>query len=66
MQAICAVYLVAIFAGQRIMKSWPAFQLDSQLKIWNLALSIFSTIGMLRTFPQLIVNLQKGGLDSTV
>ncbi len=65
-QAICAVYLVAIFAGQRIMKSWPAFKLDKQLKYWNLALSIFSTIGMLRTFPQLLVNLSKHGLDETV
>lgn len=60
------MYFVAIFAGKAAMHYWPAWDLSTPLKYWNLALSLFSTIGMLRTVPQLVHNLATRGLDATV
>lgn len=41
-----AVYLALCYLGTQWMKSRPAFDLRTPLKYWNLALAVFSFVGM--------------------
>jgi len=54
---IVALYGVLIVWGQRYMKDKEAWQWRNVLAVWNLSLSVFSTIGTIRTLPQLVHNL---------
>ncbi|CAI4221353.1 unnamed protein product [Auanema sp. JU1783] len=45
-------YVLAIFAGQKIMEGRKAFLLDTQLFFWNAGLAIFSILGFVRMTPE--------------
>jgi elongation of very long chain fatty acids protein 6 len=59
-------YLSACYFGQQYMKNRPAYDLQSPLAFWNLFLSTFSFIGMLRTVPQLLYNLNSMTLQDNL
>lgn len=61
-----AVYLLLIFSGQYLMKSHKPFQLRRALTIWSASLSVFATIGAIRTAPELITILTHHGLYDSV
>ncbi|XP_021962740.1 elongation of very long chain fatty acids protein 6 [Folsomia candida] len=48
-----AIYVLAIFSVQRLMKNRQPFQLRGALTCWNLMLAAFSIMGFLRTAPEL-------------
>lgn len=51
------LYGVLITVGQYAMRNREPFNLRRLMAFWNLALSVFSWIGMFRTLPQLLHNL---------
>lgn len=53
----CVAYGVLIVLGQHVMSKRPAWDWRRAMAFWNLSLSVFSGIGMLRTAPQLAHNL---------
>jgi elongation of very long chain fatty acids protein 6 len=53
----CLLYLVLIFAGQYYFSTRPPLNWRYAMGGWNLFLSVFSTVGMIRTLPQLFHNL---------
>ena len=59
-------YVVAIFWGQHYMKDKPSWGWRKTLAAWSLLLSVFSTIGVFRTAPQVIHNLYHYGLRDNV
>mmetsp|Transcript_2997 Transcript_2997/g.3531 ORF Transcript_2997/g.3531 Transcript_2997/m.3531 type:complete len:322 (-) Transcript_2997:35-1000(-) len=54
---VVCIYLMAIFAGRRYMRDRAAWQWKKQLAVWNLCLSLFSFMGMIRMLPPLIHNM---------
>lgn len=64
--AICAGYLIFCFGGQYIMKDRKRFDLRYPLAYWNLLLSVFSFMGMLRTVPHLVHNLTHLSFEDTI
>lgn len=55
--ALCAGYGVMIVLGRRFMAGRAPYDWRGALAWWNLALSLFSFCGMLRTVPHLIHNI---------
>mmetsp|Transcript_54620 Transcript_54620/g.116039 ORF Transcript_54620/g.116039 Transcript_54620/m.116039 type:complete len:307 (-) Transcript_54620:170-1090(-) len=53
----CILYLILITVGRSHMEKNPAWSWRRVLAAWNLSLSLFSTIGFLRTAPHLFHNL---------
>ena len=53
-------YAVFCFVGPKIMKSNTPYDLRLPLFFWNLALSLFSFLGFLNTFPELVRIILKG------
>jgi len=53
----CAFYLLAITLGRAHMARNPAWSWRKVLAAWNFSLSLFSTIGALRTAPHLLHHL---------
>mmetsp|Transcript_27068 Transcript_27068/g.30892 ORF Transcript_27068/g.30892 Transcript_27068/m.30892 type:complete len:289 (+) Transcript_27068:77-943(+) len=53
----CGSYVILIFAGQYLMRNQQSWQWRRVMAAWNLLLSVFSFVGMARTFPNLIHNL---------
>lgn len=51
----CIFYYFSVFGIQWAMKSREPFDLKIPLFLWNMSLSVFSTIGFIRTFPHLIM-----------
>jgi len=51
---LCSIYLAGLRLGSDWMKSRQRFQLTGALFLWNLGLAIFSIVGSIRTFPELI------------
>lgn len=47
------IYMAAIYFGQKYMRTCKPFDLRVPLAYWNLMLSLFSLIGMIRTLPYL-------------
>ncbi|VDN55887.1 unnamed protein product [Dracunculus medinensis] len=47
------LYVICIYAGQKLMESRKAFILDQPLFLWNLILAIFSLIGVIRMSPEM-------------
>ncbi|XP_065205769.1 very long chain fatty acid elongase 6-like [Planococcus citri] len=50
---ICGIYLSVIFTLKLYMRNKPRFELRRALTLWNIGLGIFSTLGALRTVPEL-------------
>jgi elongation of very long chain fatty acids protein 6 len=63
---ICAGYLAFCFGGQYLMKSRQRFDLRYPLAYWNLLLSLFSFLGMIRTVPHLVYNLTHLSFEDTI
>ena len=62
---VSVAYVVLTFGGQHLMKHRQAFHLRRPLIIWNIALSIFSTLALLGITPSLLDNfLSHGIVDS--
>jgi hypothetical protein len=55
--AACALYLALIVAGRAYFAGRDRWNWRRALASWNLALSLFSFVGAVRTAPQLIHNL---------
>lgn len=51
------VYGLAIYLGQRYFDNREPYNWRYSMAFWNLGLSVFSTIGFVRTLPQLVHNL---------
>jgi len=60
------LYVIVIFGGREVMKSRKAFDLKKPLAMWNLFLSLFSFIGMLRIVPVLVHSLMTISYEDTV
>ena len=52
--ALIAGYVAMITVGPWVMKDRKPFQMKTALALWNLALSLFSLCGMVRTLPHLL------------
>ena len=52
--ALCGLYMLMITIVPRVMKDRKPFQMKNALALWNLALSLFSFCGMVRTVPHLL------------
>ena len=64
--AACVFYGVGIVLGQQCMENKKRFQWKKTLACWNLGLSLFSFVGMLRTTPQLFYNLSTMSLKDNL
>lgn len=53
----CIIYAIGIYAGRNYFSTRPAWDWRLTMAVWNLFLSVFSAIGMIRTAPQLLHNL---------
>jgi elongation of very long chain fatty acids protein 6 len=51
------LYAVGIAFGRAYFANRPAWDWRKSMAMWNLGLSVFSTIGFLRTSPQVFHNL---------
>lgn len=51
---ISVIYLSIIFGIQFWMKNRPAFQLRNVLTGWNFLLAVFSFLGTIRTWPEMV------------
>jgi len=63
---VCIGYIIFCFGGQHIMKSRERFNLRFPLAYWNLFLSLFSFIGMLRTVPHLVFDVTHVAFKDTI
>ncbi|CAL8091666.1 unnamed protein product [Orchesella dallaii] len=62
-----AVYIVAIFGIQKLMKNRPAFELKYPLFLWNLSIGVLSIIGFIRAFPEFWKEISaRNGLYSSI
>ncbi|XP_074104668.1 very long chain fatty acid elongase 6 [Cotesia typhae] len=61
-----AIYLVAIFAGRQWMANRPKYDLRGLLTVWNIALAIFSIMGVVRTVPEFYHVLKNYGFYHSV
>ena len=67
MPVACVVlYLVSIVGGQKLMESRKPIKMDGVLSAWNLALSLFSLCGALRTVPHILHNVFSKHFDETI
>lgn len=53
----CLLYGLLMVAGQAYFRTREPLRARTSLAAWNLFLALFSLVGMLRTFPQLVHNL---------
>lgn len=60
------LYFLVIHFGEKWMKHRERFSLRSPLFYWNLCLSVFSVIGMIRTLPELLSTLTFQGLHHAI
>jgi len=60
------IYMVLIYLGKLFMQNRPRFELKGPLFIWNLSLAVFSIIGTIRTFPELVHVLSEYGMKFSV
>merc|ERR1711953_32508 len=63
---VVCLYLIAIFSGRRYMRDRKPWQWKKQLAVWNLCLSLFSFMGMIRMLPPLIHNMNTMSLRDNV
>jgi hypothetical protein len=64
--AATALYLVSLWGGGEYMKNRKPFDLKRPLAVWNLALAVFSFIGMIRVVSWLLVILKTFGWSYTL
>lgn len=62
----CIVYMLFCYLGTKVMSGRKPFDLQWPLAFWNLGLSIFSFIGMVRTGPHLFWYLYKFGFNEII
>lgn len=60
------IYVTFIFFGQRLMDTRPKYELRKFLTAWNIFLAVFSTLGAIRTAPEMFHLLYNYGLGFTV
>lgn len=60
------IYLVFIVFGPKHMENLKPFDLRQPLALWNGVLSVFSTIGIIRTVPYLIGNILTLSYEETI
>jgi len=60
------IYLIVIFSGKLYMQQRPRYELRPALAIWSAILGLFSLMGALRTWPELIHSLTNHGLKYSV
>ncbi|KAF1330337.1 Elongation of very long chain fatty acids protein, partial [Globisporangium splendens] len=63
---LCACYAVMCFGGRWLMKDRKPFNLQIPLALWNLALSVFSFMGAIRTVPFLLNTIYRRGVYNSV
>uniref|UniRef100_K3X8B3 Elongation of fatty acids protein n=1 Tax=Globisporangium ultimum (strain ATCC 200006 / CBS 805.95 / DAOM BR144) TaxID=431595 RepID=K3X8B3_GLOUD len=63
---LCACYAVMCFGGRWLMKDRKPFNLQIPLALWNLALSMFSFMGAIRTVPFLLNTIYRRGVYNSV
>jgi elongation of very long chain fatty acids protein 6 len=61
---LCALYVVVIFGGQRIMKDRKPFNLQMPLFFWNVFLAAFSIVGAICTVPQIYRVVKERGFTN--
>jgi hypothetical protein len=61
-----AAYALFCYFGQKVMKDRKPFNLQLSLALWNLFLSVFSFIGMIRTVPHLLANISSMPFEDTI
>ncbi|KAK3529393.1 hypothetical protein QTP70_030621, partial [Hemibagrus guttatus] len=63
---LCSVYAVVIFLGRFLMRDRHKLDLRVPLVLWSLSLSVFSTIGTVRTGSYMLHLLSAGGFSGPV
>lgn len=56
------VYVIVVFGGQKIMESRKEFDFRKAQAWWNIFLSVFSTIGVIRVLPEIVYKANLHGL----
>ncbi len=64
--AAVTAYMLFLFFGSIIMSKLPAFKLTGPLVLWNLFLSGFSFIGVVRVVPHLLLIIKTQGLEGSI
>ncbi len=59
--ALCALYVMVIFGGKRLMRDRTAFDLQQPLFFWNVFLATFSAVGALCTVPHIYTTVKERG-----
>lgn len=59
-------YVLLVFLGKAAMDCRQGFQLRFPLALWSASLALFSLVGFVRTLPELLENLRKGGVEAAV
>lgn len=62
----CVIYGAWIYFGIKWMKEREAYVLRKSFALWNLMLSLFSFMGMIRTVPHLINQLYRYSLEENI
>lgn len=60
------IYIFIVFVGREYMKNKEKYNLKGLLITWNLLLTVFSTIGTIRVWPEFIHELKYHGLYHTI
>ncbi|CAL8111130.1 unnamed protein product [Orchesella dallaii] len=64
---LTVIYVGLIFAGRQWMKNREPYRLRGPLILWNLGLAIFSIVGFVRTFPELVYLMrEENGFHTSV
>ena len=63
---LLTLYLAFCYFGKKYMATREAFDLKMPLAYWNLFLSVFSFLGMMRTVPHLLHNLNTMSLKENL
>nr|ATI22181.1 elongase 6 [Brachionus koreanus]QBO55910.1 elongation of very long chain fatty acid 3/6c [Brachionus koreanus] len=63
---ISIIYIIAVFAGQRIMENYRKFDLKRCLVAWNFILAAFSFLGSIRFLPHFFFVLENKGIDGSI
>lgn len=60
------LYLPALYFGQIIMRNREPLKIKTPMMLWNAGLAIFSILGFIRVFPELLYTLNKFGFHHTI
>ena len=60
------IYIFTIFAGKAYMTNKQKYELRGILTVWNILLALFSSIGALRTIPDLTFSIKNHGIDYSI